>query len=152
MSLTLDVGCGEKRRGLINVDIRRTKTVDLLADIRHLPFRKHVFSKVYAYNVLEHTDYCKALDELSRVGGDVIIRLDKIYNIWNWLTLEHKYLIHDYHFIPFPIIMDPLRKTFWFLCRNRFFGWLILVKLVPILKTMNFSDVWNYYLLKSEQV
>jgi len=68
VSLVLDVGCGENKRGTIGVDIKRTKTVDVLCDAHHLPFLDRVFEGCYAYALLEHVENpIQVLKEISRV-------------------------------------------------------------------------------------
>jgi SAM-dependent methyltransferase len=75
---TLDVGCGCKCLGDVNVD----RDASFPADIHHdlnilpLPFHDKQFQKVYCYHALEHLeDPVKVLDELRRIGRVVEIRV-----------------------------------------------------------------------------
>jgi ubiquinone/menaquinone biosynthesis C-methylase UbiE len=53
---TLDVGCGERKKGDLGVDVRRLGSVDVIADAHHLPFVDASFSGCNALAVLEHVD------------------------------------------------------------------------------------------------
>jgi len=64
----LDVGCGERPQGTINIDVRKTKSVNIVASATHLPFRDAVFQLVFCSEVLEHLKNAElALSEISRV-------------------------------------------------------------------------------------
>jgi ubiquinone/menaquinone biosynthesis C-methylase UbiE len=70
--LRLDVGCGHRVRGDVNVDLNAQSTIHrsqnsytdvpldmkipnfVLADSQHLPFRNNVFEKVFSSHVIEH--------------------------------------------------------------------------------------------------
>jgi predicted SAM-dependent methyltransferase len=53
--LTLDIGCGEKKiEGSMGLDFRKTGSVDIIADARHLPFQNESFDHVYSSHVIEH--------------------------------------------------------------------------------------------------
>lgn len=99
--LTLDVGCGIRYKGLVNLDIRITgynpevvsnqklfmdcKQIPnfIRADGQYLPFQDSVFEIVYCSHLIEHVHRpLKLLKELIRVSRDKIIiecphRLDK---------------------------------------------------------------------------
>jgi predicted SAM-dependent methyltransferase len=72
--LTLDVGCGNRKMGDINVDISRESKPDVVCDIHFLPFRDSQFKLVYCYHVLEHqgVDPVKAVKELLRVANGTV--------------------------------------------------------------------------------
>lgn len=53
-SLVLDIGCGERKKGDIGIDMRKTSCVDIIADAHLLPFKTESFSKVYSADVIEH--------------------------------------------------------------------------------------------------
>jgi len=79
--LMLDIGCGEgKREGAIGVDLRKTTSVDIVADARHLPFANESFEYVYSSHIIEHFSHREVkcvLAEWTRVlkkGGIFEIR------------------------------------------------------------------------------
>ena len=68
--LKLDIGCGEVKRGDIGVDLRKTDSVDIVADARMLPFRDGSFDHVYSSHLIEHFSHREVksvLDEWIRV-------------------------------------------------------------------------------------
>lgn len=72
--LTLDVGCGRRRLGTVNVDLDSKVKPDVACDIHHLPFRDRLFEYVYCYHVLEHRGVHprRAVTELFRVSKGYI--------------------------------------------------------------------------------
>jgi len=71
--MILNVGCGFRLIGDVNVDIKLP--CDLKADAHFLPFRENSFKMVLLHHVLEHLkEPIKALDEIMRVGKIVEIR------------------------------------------------------------------------------
>jgi len=52
--MMLDIGCGENKKGDIGLDLRKTKSVDVVADARMLPFKAESFDHVYSDQVIEH--------------------------------------------------------------------------------------------------
>ncbi|MEM3828413.1 MAG: methyltransferase domain-containing protein [Conexivisphaerales archaeon] len=68
--MNLDVGCGNRKLGDINVDIDKKYRPDVVCDIHYLPFKENVFERVYCYHVLEHYGIKpeKAISELLRVS------------------------------------------------------------------------------------
>ena len=55
ISEILDVGCGQKKEGTVNIDIDRNVKPDVLCDMLFFPFRKGSFRKVILTWVVEHT-------------------------------------------------------------------------------------------------
>lgn len=102
---TLDVGCGENKRGVIGVDVRKTPLVDVVCDAHYLPFIDGVFDGCYAYALLEHVDNpIKVLKEINQVlkpkawlkvlvPTDSRLRSDYISDI---LSLNFKHVFHVY--------------------------------------------------------
>jgi len=83
-SISLDVGCGTRPHGDINVDIGPTQTnthprnlrtrANVYADGCYLPFKDGAFGDVYSFDVIEHVpDPVKFVRELERVGGRITI-------------------------------------------------------------------------------
>jgi len=64
--------------GFLNVDVRALPTVDIVADIRSLPFENESIEEIFTSNVLEHFNYndvVRILEESYRVlktGGKII--------------------------------------------------------------------------------
>jgi len=53
--MMLDIGCGErKKKGCIGLDLRKTSSVNVVADARMLPFRDEAFDYIYSSHLLEH--------------------------------------------------------------------------------------------------
>lgn len=87
--LTLDVGCGDRPQGDVNVDCSIGETGELffegrsinpkkiknfvLADAHHLPFIDNSFQKIVSYHTLEHlSNPEQALREFRRVSNGVV--------------------------------------------------------------------------------
>jgi ubiquinone/menaquinone biosynthesis C-methylase UbiE len=78
MRLILDVGCGGRPTGNVNVDLfpkPRAKHIEnfVKADACHLPFRDKCFCKVQTFHVIEHVKepFC-FLKEIKRVCKGII--------------------------------------------------------------------------------
>lgn len=54
MGMMLNIGCGEDPKGDIRLDIRKTRSVNIIADARMLPFRDESFDYVYSSHLIEH--------------------------------------------------------------------------------------------------
>lgn len=65
----VNVGAGSRPTpGFINLDLRPRPGIDLLADVRRLPFRRRSIDEVQAIALLEHfDDPYQVLDEIHRV-------------------------------------------------------------------------------------
>lgn len=67
----LHLGCGTQRLdGYLNVDARKTRATDMVADIRNLPFPPASFSRIEHYHVIEHLgrhDLAPALRDWHRL-------------------------------------------------------------------------------------
>lgn len=87
LRLILDVGCGSRPRGNVNVDLflekseHRYTDIDLKkipnfvnASVNYLPFRDNTFFKTICVSVLEHrgVDFYKALNEMLRVSSNYV--------------------------------------------------------------------------------
>jgi len=72
--LILDVGCGNRKAGDVNIDINRQCRPDVVCDIHFLPFIDSAFNHVLCYHVLEHRGVKprKALKELKRVSSGFV--------------------------------------------------------------------------------
>ncbi len=91
--IILDVGCGDKPKGDVNIDLFPhvkalgregvPTTADIFCDGKHLPFRDGTFDKVLCHHVIEHTnDPFGLLMELVRVSSqDIEIRTPHRYSV-----------------------------------------------------------------------
>jgi len=72
--ISLDIGCGRRKIGTINVDIDRKYRPDIICDIHYLPFRNRQFELVYCLHVLEHkgVNPIKAIKELLRINNGIV--------------------------------------------------------------------------------
>jgi len=52
--MMLDIGCGQNKKGDIGLDVRKTNSVDIVADARMLPFKDESFDHVYSSETIEH--------------------------------------------------------------------------------------------------
>lgn len=78
--LKLNLGCGEDIRSeYVNVDVRELVGVDVVADIRDLPFEDGSAEEVLLKDVLEHfADPACVLEECARVlrdGGEIWVQV-----------------------------------------------------------------------------
>ena len=76
----LHLGCGNKRiEGYINVDIRPNASVDLVSDLRNLPFGPNEFDVIYSCAVIEHFgrnewfNLLKNWTQLLKPGGKIYL-------------------------------------------------------------------------------
>jgi len=81
LPMILDLGCGdEKFEGSIALDLRRTRSVDIVADAHKLPFRDNSFDYVFSSHLIEHFSHRETesiLREWIRIlkhGGTIEIR------------------------------------------------------------------------------
>jgi len=93
MGITLNVGCGDRRfknfagNKCVNIDKRRIKGVDVVADVRRLPFKNGCADYVLASDVLEHfpiSETNNILTEWNRAiksAGVLEIRCPNLYTI-----------------------------------------------------------------------
>lgn len=107
--LTLDVGCGRRKLGDINVDLRRATKPDVICDIHHLPFPDKIFRTVYCYHVLEHETVKpqKAIKELQRVAtGMVEIQVPHWLGTYAKKDKTHRNfeVMHRKYWNPYPVI------------------------------------------------
>ena len=72
--MQINLGCGDKRiEDHINIDIRQSPAVDLIADCLHLPFEDGSIDAVRAFDFLEHVPNDKRIaiiEEIWRVLKD----------------------------------------------------------------------------------
>lgn len=90
----MNVGCGDDyKEEFINVDLYKAAKVDLVADIRALPYSDGLVDEIYASHVLEHfgkwemhtllTEWCRALKPQGKM---TIIVPDLEWVVRNWLN------------------------------------------------------------------
>jgi len=97
MGLSLNVGCGDKSLESIsgypcvNVDIRPLKGVNVVCDVRYLPFPAACFDRILASDIVEHFPISETellLSEWSRVlksGGNIKFRTPNL----RWVATEY---------------------------------------------------------------
>jgi len=77
--MKLDVGCGYRPTGDVNVDIN-SPYADMICDAAYLPFKDEAFTEVFSGDVIEHcSDPAKMLEEMLRVGRKVTFTTDDIH-------------------------------------------------------------------------
>jgi len=84
--IILDIGCGHRKApNSIGVDIKRTRGVDIIADVCRLPFKDESIDEIICSEVLEHVDdLVKAMEEIHRVlkpGGKVMIKVPHVKSL-----------------------------------------------------------------------
>lgn len=90
MTLRLNLGSGSVRiPGFVNVDLCADEDVDVVADVRELPFMDSTVAEIYASHILEHIDYdYPVLEEWARVlvpGGLITVSVpDPIATYYAW--------------------------------------------------------------------
>jgi len=89
LKLILDVGCGDRPKGTVNLDCARAQSSDffeserkvnparatnfVLGDAYHLPFRDNAFETVLCHHTLEHlAEAVSAIKELVRVSSNTL--------------------------------------------------------------------------------
>ena len=85
----LNVGCGEQilKGNWINTDIRKLEGVDVICDVKCLPFKDNTFVKLWASDVLEHNprhNTEEILREWRRVlkkGGILTLKMPNLKTI-----------------------------------------------------------------------
>ena len=94
--MILDVGCGNKPRGDVNIDfVKQTVPNFVRADALNLPFRDNVFSHACSHHVIEHVENpLKMISELKRVTSSVEIFTPSAFDMD--LTKEHIYAWNEY--------------------------------------------------------
>jgi len=104
----LDVGCGGKPTGDVNIDLHIQKVSNFIAaDAHYLPFRDRVFRLIYCHYVLEHCLYpLKVLEEFKRVSYSHVI-----IHVPNRQGSEDSSPGHLYSWTPFTL-KNLLEKVF----------------------------------------
>ncbi len=88
MKKQLNVGCGEQiLPNYINVDIRKLDGVDIICDVKFLPFKGGTFEKLWASDVLEHNprldieDILKEWRRVLKKGGILSLKVPNLKTI-----------------------------------------------------------------------
>ena len=102
---TLDVGCGDRGKGDVNLDVVRTKDCNIIGNACSLPFQDSCFNHLIAQALLEHLENpTQALREFMRVlkpNGTAMMIVPK-----PWLTNNSRF--HLIRFIlNLPITLFP---------------------------------------------
>jgi SAM-dependent methyltransferase len=110
--LSLDVGCGEKKRATIGIDYVARSDADVIADAHFLPFKSGVFDKVVSYTVLEHSpnplNFLKEQYRVLKKYGEFVVETDNAqYFAWTVLGRrvggrDHASILDDHYAIFFP--------------------------------------------------
>jgi SAM-dependent methyltransferase len=89
----LDVGCGLRKDGTINIDLNRNVKPDIVCDMLFLPFRKETFDKVISSAVVEHTIepglLVRSCYEVLKLGGIIEVTFPNYASftvLLDWLT------------------------------------------------------------------
>lgn len=97
-SQTLHIGCGQdKYPGSIGVDINPQTEADVIHDLNRYPypFASNSFSKIIAYNIIEHIDdVIQTMEELYRIGkngGKIIITTGHFSGVDSFTDPTHKH-------------------------------------------------------------
>ena len=116
--ISLDVGCGKRKRGTIGVDYsRQDSNADVIADACFLPFKDAVFDEIVSFTVIEHSpNPLNFLREQFRVlekGGKIVVTTDNAeYFAWSVLGESFGGYSHDGiyldHYMIF--ILDDVKK------------------------------------------
>jgi SAM-dependent methyltransferase len=93
----LNLGAGSRGEPtFINVDLRQRPGIDVLADVRALPFRRRSVAEVQAIALLEHfADPYQVLDEIHRI----ITPQARVYFAVPALGTSSAHLDPDHHFL-----------------------------------------------------
>ena len=87
--VTLDIGCGGRKKGDVGIDIRKIEGVtDYVCDVsKRLPFEDNKFSAIIAHDVYEHFPRGQAVEILKewvRVmehGGTITIKMPNLHTL-----------------------------------------------------------------------
>ena len=112
--MIVDIGCGRRPHGDINIDVVRTQFCSLVASAEQLPIRSDSAGKIFCSHVLEHLDDPrKALSEINRVlapNGVSFISFPKP----EFCNLPKLRLIEFFVNLPsslFPISLKTMRES-----------------------------------------
>jgi ubiquinone/menaquinone biosynthesis C-methylase UbiE len=112
MVWTLDIGVGERPRGIINIDVIRTPYCNIVADATNLPFKSCVFSRIWCSQVLEHLDNPrKAIKEINRVLNSKDVAIIDFPKVEFTNLMIHRFIEL---FLNFPFSLRPKWLTLLF--------------------------------------
>lgn len=105
--MAIELGGGEtphrRREGFLNIDFRNIPGVDVVADVKALPFRSNSMTQVYCCNIAEHfcraefTSLFKEWWRIICVGGWIDVIVPDIENV-----------LDSWREMPFPRVLDAL--------------------------------------------
>lgn len=98
--MILNLGSGNSGRtpGVINVDIRNIPTVDVVADVRKLPYKENEIDEIYNRNLIEHfgrheiKDLLKEWARILKPGGKIHIEtvdMGELMDHWREIPQEN---------------------------------------------------------------
>lgn len=93
MKPTLNLGCGNDKRGTVRIDLHPARNgITLIADAHFIPLRDKAISKTLCKSVLEHVEApIKVILEMKRITVDeIIIIVPNLINVRRiWRTLKN---------------------------------------------------------------
>ena len=122
--LILDVGCGDKPKGHVNCDLKKSKKARnfVLCDAGYLPFETGVFQVVYASAVLEHLkDPFQSLKEFKRVSRCFVYI--KTPNTPNVLSRQRKDHLHGWDETTLRNLLETVFPRVTVTPSNRVYSW-----------------------------
>lgn len=82
-SVKLHLGCGGQHfEGYINIDFKKTRAVDVIGDVRELPYEDNSVDAIESYHVLEHFPVCLMANINPHPRGKYAALID-ILKEWN---------------------------------------------------------------------
>ena len=137
---TLDVGCGNKPQGDVNIDLYPNNPIHreggireqinvknipnfIVADACHLPFKNNTFQIVIADNIVEHLENpVKAIKEFMRVASQRVKMIVPHRYWWHKVAVHVNYFTYQWFrkvatllkasYIEFVPYMRPFLKVF----------------------------------------
>jgi len=137
--LKLDIGCGNRKRGDVGVDIKRTPVVDVVADAHYLPFRDCSFDEVVSYECIGYDtgprDRLRCLREALRVTKSVV-------RLFTW---DDPTMLYELNTLPHYKRFNAYKPTWLPEAESPFFCEFIYTKGVERLTPLTEEQLHNIY-------